>query len=74
MSCPAPTQAKGLVVGGSYGKLAGKVFRFGTMGTGADLGLVGRGLAIVAAVLAELLPDRFGGSGGNDNDNDGAAA
>ncbi len=32
----------GLVVGGSYGPIAGKVFRLGHMGTQADMGFVSR--------------------------------
>lgn len=38
---------RGLVVGGSYGPLAGKVFRLGHMGTQADRGLVDRALDIL---------------------------
>ena len=41
----------GLVVGGSYGPLAGKVFRLGHMGSQADLRLVNQALDVIAAVL-----------------------
>lgn len=40
----------GLVVGGSYGPLAGKVFRLGHMGSQADQGLVEQALDIIASV------------------------
>jgi aspartate aminotransferase-like enzyme len=41
----------GMVVGGSYGPLAGKVFRIGHMGTQADRVLVGRGMDVLAEVI-----------------------
>lgn len=41
----------GLAVGGSYGPLAGKVFRLGHMGTQADLDLVESALAVICAVI-----------------------
>ena len=44
-------RARGLVVGGSYGPLAGKVFRLGHMGSQADLDLVSRALDIIEDVL-----------------------
>ncbi|MBP1727208.1 MAG: aminotransferase, partial [Deltaproteobacteria bacterium] len=44
-------RARGMVVGGSYGPLAGKVFRIGHMGSQADGGLVGRGMDVLATVL-----------------------
>ncbi|MEJ5358404.1 MAG: aminotransferase class V-fold PLP-dependent enzyme [Desulfobacterales bacterium] len=40
-------RSRGLVVGGSYGPLAGKVFRLGHMGTQADRGLVDAALDIL---------------------------
>ncbi len=42
----------GLVVGGSYGPLAGKVFRLGHMGSQADHQLVHRALDVVETVLS----------------------
>ncbi|MBN1372868.1 MAG: alanine--glyoxylate aminotransferase family protein [Anaerolineaceae bacterium] len=41
----------GLAVGGSYGPLAGKVFRLGHMGTQADVALVERALAVIAGAI-----------------------
>ncbi len=41
----------GLVVGGSYGPLSGKVFRLGHMGSQADLGLVRQALEVIARVI-----------------------
>lgn len=38
---------QGLVVGGSYGPLAGKVFRLGHMGSQADMGLVQQALRVI---------------------------
>ncbi len=46
----ARLRAKGLVVGGSYGPVAGKVFRLGHMGTQADRDLVGQALDVLARV------------------------
>lgn len=43
----------GMVVAGSLGPLAGKVFRIGHMGTQADATLVDRGMDVLAQVLAE---------------------
>ena len=40
---------KGLVVGGSYGPLAGKVYRLGHMGSQADLALLDRALEVIEA-------------------------
>jgi len=37
----------GLVAGGSYGPIAGKVFRLGHMGTQADMGLVKQALGVL---------------------------
>jgi aspartate aminotransferase-like enzyme len=42
----------GLVVAGSYGPLAGKVFRLGHMGTQADMDLVQKALDVIADALA----------------------
>lgn len=44
-------RSEGMVVGGNYGKLAGKVFRIGHMGSQADMGLVERGMDALARVL-----------------------
>lgn len=41
----------GLVVGGSYGPLSGKVFRLGHMGSQANLELVERAMDVIRAVL-----------------------
>ena len=43
----------GLALGGSYGPLAGKVFRIGHMGTQADLALVNQALDVIELVLRE---------------------
>lgn len=43
---------KGVVIGGTYGKIAGKVFRIGHMGYQADLSLLTRALDIMEQVLA----------------------
>jgi aspartate aminotransferase-like enzyme len=42
----------GMVVGGSLGPLAGRVFRIGHMGAQADLALVDRGMDVLAQVLS----------------------
>lgn len=47
----AALRAEGLGVGGSYGPLAGRVFRVGHMGSQADLGLVNKGMDVIAKVL-----------------------
>jgi aspartate aminotransferase-like enzyme len=44
-------RAHGMAVGGNYGKLAGKVFRIGHMGSQADTDLVARGMNVLAQVL-----------------------
>ena len=41
----------GLAVGGNYGKLAGKIFRIGHMGSQADNKLVEQGMNIIKAVI-----------------------
>ena len=43
---------RGMVVGGSYGPLTGKVFRLGHMGSQADGKLVGRGMDVLQQILA----------------------
>lgn len=47
-------RAYGLAVGGSYGPLAGKIFRIGHMGSQADMELVGRALDVIETVLGEV--------------------
>ncbi len=44
---------QGLVVGGSYGPLSGKVFRLGHMGSQADQALVQRALEAIARAIAK---------------------
>jgi aspartate aminotransferase-like enzyme len=44
-------RARGMVVGGSYGPLAGKVFRIGHMGSQADGEFVGRGMDLLQEIL-----------------------
>jgi aspartate aminotransferase-like enzyme len=44
----------GLVVGGSYGPLTGKVFRLGHMGSQAHMDLLGRALDVIEQVMKEL--------------------
>jgi aspartate aminotransferase-like enzyme len=50
----AALRARGVVVGGSYGSIAGRVFRIGHMGSQANLTLLQTGLDILEAVLQEL--------------------
>ncbi len=45
---------RGMVVAGSLGPLADKVFRIGHMGAQADMALVDRGMEVLAEVLSEL--------------------
>jgi aspartate aminotransferase-like enzyme len=45
---------RGLVVGGSYGPLTGKVFRIGHMGSQADLDLVNQALDVIESVMREV--------------------
>jgi aspartate aminotransferase-like enzyme len=47
-------RAKGMVVGGSYGPLADKVFRIGHMGSQADVTLVQQGMDVLQGVLAAV--------------------
>jgi aspartate aminotransferase-like enzyme len=44
----------GLVVGGSYGPMAGKVFRLGHMGTQADMELVKQALNVIERVMEKI--------------------
>jgi aspartate aminotransferase-like enzyme len=44
-------RSQGMVVGGNYGPLAGKVFRIGHMGSQANAALVQQGMDVLAAVL-----------------------
>lgn len=50
----AALRDEGMVVGGSWGELAGRVFRIGHMGTQADWDLVQDGMDVLEAVLEEL--------------------
>lgn len=45
---------QGLVVGGSYGPMAGKVFRLGHMGTQADMELVKHALNVIEIVVEKF--------------------
>jgi aspartate aminotransferase-like enzyme len=47
----AALRSHGMVVGGSYGPLAGKVFRIGHMGSQANEDLVARGMDVIEQVL-----------------------
>jgi aspartate aminotransferase-like enzyme len=47
----AALRGNGMVVGGNYGDLAGKVFRIGHMGSQANLNLVRRGMDVLETVL-----------------------
>lgn len=49
----AALREEGLAVGGSYGALAGKVFRIGHMGSQADINLVKQGMDIIEKVIKE---------------------
>ena len=44
----------GLVVGGSYGPMAGKVFRLGHMGTQADMELVKQALNVIEIIVGKI--------------------
>ena len=50
----AALRKEGLVVGGSYGPMAGKVFRIGHMGSQADPGLVSRAMDVLERALERL--------------------
>jgi len=43
-----------LVAGGSYGPIAGKVFRLGHMGTQADMGLMNQALDVLELEFPKL--------------------
>ena len=45
---------RGLVVGGNYGALAGKVFRIGHMGSQADMDLIERALVIAEKTIKKI--------------------
>ena len=47
-------RAAGLVVGGSYGPMAGTVFRLGHMGTQADMGLMQQALGVLETEIKRL--------------------
>ena len=47
-------RAEGLVVGGSYGPMAGTVFRLGHMGTQADMGLMKQALGVLEKEFSNL--------------------
>lgn len=47
----AEFRKEGLAAGGSWGKLAGKIFRIGHMGSQADMELVRRGMDVVEKVI-----------------------
>jgi aspartate aminotransferase-like enzyme len=49
----AELRRHGLVVGGSYGPLSGKVFRLGHMGTQADMALVEQALDVLSIISKE---------------------
>ncbi|UCF92011.1 MAG: alanine--glyoxylate aminotransferase family protein [Desulfobacterales bacterium] len=49
----ARLRRQGLVVGGSYGQLAGRVFRLGHMGTQANMELVKQALDVIERVMGE---------------------
>ncbi|KEJ92266.1 pyridoxal-phosphate-dependent aminotransferase family protein [Synergistes jonesii] len=51
----AEFRKEGLAVGGSWGKLAGKVFRIGHMGSQANAELVKRGMDVVEKVISKKL-------------------
>jgi aspartate aminotransferase-like enzyme len=50
---------EGMVVGGSYGPMAGKVFRIGHMGSQANVALVEAGMDVLAGVIAGGRPKRL---------------
>jgi len=49
----ARLRKRGLIVAGSFGPMAGKVFRLGHMGTQADASLMDKALAAIADALRE---------------------
>ncbi len=50
----AALRRRGMVVAGSYGPLANRVFRIGHMGTQADFDLLRRGMGVLAETLEDL--------------------
>ncbi len=52
----AALRRRGLVVGGSYGPLSGKVFRIGHMGSQADMDLLEKAMDIIQRVLETESP------------------
>ena len=48
-------RAEGLVVGGSYGPMAGNVFRMGHMGSQADAALVRQALSVIEKIFASKI-------------------
>ena len=55
-ACPSHACIAGVVLGGSYGELAGRVFRIGHMGSQADLALVDRALTHLHDIISALRP------------------
>ena len=53
-------RAAGMMVGGNYGPLAGKVFRIGHMGAQAEMTLVQAGLATLSSVLQQSASSKGG--------------
>jgi len=47
-------RANGLVVGGSYGPMAGKVFRIGHMGSQTDLKILQAALDVIEHVITKI--------------------
>jgi aspartate aminotransferase-like enzyme len=47
-------RAEGMVVGGSYGPMAGQVFRIGHMGAQADQALVERGMDLLEGIVTHI--------------------
>lgn len=51
----ARLRAGGLVVGGSYGPMAGRVFRLGHMGSQADLNLLEQALGVIREAVKDIV-------------------
>ena len=47
-------RVQGMVVGGNYGKLAGKVFRIGHMGSQANINLIKEAMDILETVVHDI--------------------
>jgi aspartate aminotransferase-like enzyme len=60
----AALRERGLAVAGSFGPMAGKVFRLGHMGSQADRVLVQKALDVIAAVADDLRPAGKSRAGG----------